>query len=118
MDWALVLQVGLAVVSVGTLTGLGLLRGVVTNLREQLHDERELNASLRLRRTEDEAAIAQLQTDLNALGRVVTAEAHWIAVSEALETHHNAVTGHWEAAAAHWRDELTLLRRIADRGVT
>lgn len=107
MEWSQLLSIALTVSTVGTLAGLGLLRGTVTNLREQLRDERDLSASLRQQRTEDRSKIDQLTTDLNALGRVVTGEAHWIAIGQQLDVHH-------DAAAEHWRIERDLLTDVRD----
>lgn len=90
------LSAALAIVSIATLAGLGLLRGTVTNLREQLRDEREARASDRAQRDDDErenlkfrteaqTRIAQLEADNAALQRVVTGEVHWVALGTRLE---------------------------------
>lgn len=107
MDWQNLISVGATIVALTTLAGLGLLRGTVIGLREQLNDERGLTASLRARRDEDAAKIAQLTTDLAALGRVVTGEAHWIAIGHQLDEHHEHATLHWDA-------ERQLLTEIRD----
>lgn len=107
MPYSDLISVGLAIVSITTLAGLGLLRGTVIGLREQLGDERAAAASLRIQRTEDRAKIDQLTRDLDALGRVVTGEAHWIAIGHQLEEHH-------EHASAHWNVERRLLTEIRD----
>lgn len=101
------ISIGLGIVAIFTLAGLGLLRGTVTGLRESLDDERKTSASLRTQREEDRTKIAQLQTDLAALGRVVTGEAHWIAIGDALAEHNTR-------AAAHWTTEQGLLSEIRD----
>lgn len=95
MDWQNVISVGATIVALTTLAGLGLLRGTVIGLREQLNDERALTKSLRERRDEDTRKIAQLTTDLDALGRVVTGEAHWIAIAHQLDEHHGVAVQHW-----------------------
>lgn len=107
MDWQNVISVGATIVALTTLAGLGLLRGTVIGLREQLRDERDLSKSLRERREEDSAKIGQLSTDLAALGRVVTGEAHWIAIGHTLDEHH-------EHAETHWTLERELLTEIRD----
>jgi hypothetical protein len=108
------LTTALSVLSLATLAGLGLLRGTVVNLREQLKDSREETAALRAtraddqaERAEDHAKIARLSADLEAVGRVARGEAHWVAIGHQLEEHHEKATVHWE------RDE-ELLNRIVD----
>jgi hypothetical protein len=90
------LSTALAIVSIATLAGLGLMRGTVTNLREQLRDERDARAADRAQKADDEAdhlkfkaesetRIAQLESDNAALQRVVTGEVHWVALGQRLE---------------------------------
>lgn len=107
MEWGEVLSIVLTVSTIAGGAAMGLLRGTVTNLREQLRDERDRSNSLIQQRTEDRATIDQLKTDLTALGRVVTAEAHWIAVGQQLDQHH-------DEARAHWHAEKDLLREVRD----
>jgi hypothetical protein len=107
MDVQTAISIVLGVIAVSTAAGLGLLRGTVVGLREQLDDERKLSTSLRAQRTEDRALIVRLQGDLEALGRVVTGEAHWIAIGQELTEHHDAAVSHWEV-------ERGLLREIRD----
>jgi uncharacterized coiled-coil protein SlyX len=64
----------LSIVSIATLAGLGLLRGTVTNLRENLKDARDEITDKERRLTEAEKTIATQKSDLAALGRVVTGE--------------------------------------------
>ena len=101
------ISVGATIVALTTLAGLGLLRGTVIGLREQVRDERDLSASLRTRHAEDAQKIGQLSTDLAALGRVVTGEAHWIAIGQQLDLHH-------ASAAEHWTEQRVLLTEIRD----
>lgn len=110
MEWVQLLSIGLTVSTVATLAGLGLLRGTVTNLREQLRDERDLAGSLRQRLTEADSRLEVLSNDLNALGRVVTGEAHWIAIGQQLDQHHDEARAHWQVEAQLLRDVLDALK--------
>lgn len=110
-DFTRLLTIALAVVSIATLAGLGLLRGVVTGLRESLKDAREEIADKDRRLTAAEAQmtaaqaqVGSLRNDLGALGRVVTGEAHWVAIGDKLDLHHTRAEEHWT------RDEATLVQ--------
>lgn len=102
------ITLGLAIVTLATAAGLGLQRGRITSLREQLTDSRAEVADIDRRLGTEKARGDQLTTDLAALGRVVTGEAHWVAIGEQLDTHHQAATTHWN------RDEQ-ILSEIRDR---
>lgn len=78
----------LAVLAITTAGGLGLMRGTVTNLRENLRDARDEIQDKDRRLTECEKRTTQLSSDLDALSRVVTGEAHWVALEGQLEEHH------------------------------
>jgi chromosome segregation ATPase len=106
-DFTQLLTTALTIVSIATLAGLGLLRGTVSNLREQLRDERENGASLRTKLTDVETDNARLRADLSALQRVVTGEVHWVALGEQTQAHH-------DAAVAHWQQDEQILREIRD----
>lgn len=108
----------LGIVSLATLAGLGLLRGTVTNLREQLKDAREEIADKDRRHheetaentrrvTEAEKTIARQAADIDALNRVVTGEVHWLALGEQLDEHHRQ-------ASEHWAQDEALLTEIRD----
>ncbi len=90
------LSAALAIVAIATLAGLGLLRGTVTNLREQLKDEREARTADRQQKADDdienaryradvEAKLASQDTEITALRRIVTGEIHWVAIEQRLE---------------------------------
>lgn len=79
------LTTALSIISIATLAGLGLLRGTVTNLRENLKDARGDVADKDRRHLEDEAIIARQKADLDALARVVTGEAHWVAIQDKMD---------------------------------
>ena len=112
MDLGNLLSTGLAIVSIATLAGLGLLRGTVTNLREQLRDERDSNSSLRTSRDEDRKLLEQQKKDLDALARVVTGEVHWTALGHKLDEHHDEARAYWTRAEQQTDEILTELRRI------
>lgn len=67
MDLPNLLSTALAVVSIATLAGLGLLRGTVTNLREQLRDAREETSAIRESRAEEQQAASKAQVEANIL---------------------------------------------------
>jgi hypothetical protein len=90
------LSTALAIVAIATLAGLGLLRGTVTNLREQLRDEREARAADRQQKADDdiehaqfkadtEAKIAKLEAELQTWRAAVTGEVHWVAIEQRIE---------------------------------
>lgn len=93
-----ILTGALALVSLAGLTGLGLLRGVVTNLREQLKDARDEVAAARVTREEAKGQIIQLKADIEALGRVVRHEAEWVALGNQLDEHHAEMNERWDSA--------------------
>ena len=123
-DFTAWLTTALGIMSIASLAGVGLLRGAVLQLRERLAEERTSNESLRRQRADDHAEIAQLKADLGALTRVVTGEAHWTAIGEALDEHHDDAKSHWSKEVAvleQIRDDIRedrLMRRQSDRGGT
>lgn len=90
------LSTALAIVAIATLAGLGLLRGTVTNLREQLKDEREARAADRQQKADDDienakyradttAQLARQDAEIAGLQRIVTGEVHWVAIEQRIE---------------------------------
>jgi uncharacterized coiled-coil protein SlyX len=71
VDIGNLLTTALSIVSIAGLAGLGLLRGTVTNLRENLKDAREEIADKDRRLAEYEKTVATQKSDLAALGRIV-----------------------------------------------
>lgn len=107
-DFSRLLTIALGLVSLATLIGLSLLRGIVVGLRERLKDADEELTRKGRRLDEAEARVLILENDLAALGRVVTGEAHWVAIGAKLDEHHGEATTHWA------RDE-EILEEIRDR---
>lgn len=85
VDIGSLLTTALSIISIATLAGLGLLRGTVTNLRESLKDAREDIADKDRRHFDDENTIHRQKSDLEALARVVTGEAHWVALGDKMD---------------------------------
>lgn len=114
-DLGRILNIVLAVVSIGALGGVGYVRGRVGDLREQLKDAREEIGDLDRRLTKVTAERDQTANDLDALGRVVTGEAHWVAIGTQLDTHHTEATTHWTKDERLLGDILAAIRRLAPR---
>lgn len=118
-NFGALLNVALAVLSISTLAGLGLVTGRVRGLTQRAESADAEAVSLRARvtdrdaelaevrtefatykseaekellaaKTAAETTVAQLERDLEAIGRVVTNEAHIVALQHALEDHHAA----------------------------
>lgn len=113
-DLGNLLSTAMGVMALASLAGVGLMRGTVTALRENLDDARKDNADVDRRlaietraREAAQAEVAQLRVELGALGRVVTGEAHWVAIGQTLDHHH-------EEAQAHWVTGENLLTEIRD----
>ena len=120
------LQVALTVLTLASLAGLGLMRGTVTNLRENLNDARAEIADKDRRHAEDsadkderirdaEAEIIRLKAqvnsqahDLEAVGRLVRGESYWDELGEKLDKHHSE-------AVTHWQHDEDLLTQILDK---
>jgi hypothetical protein len=96
----------LAVITLSTAAGVGFQRGKIGQLRGEVNEQTERADRLTVELSESRHETAGLRRDLDALGRVVTGEAHWVAIAGQLETHH-------EAAAAHWTAQQASLDRLA-----
>lgn len=101
------------VFGIASIAGFGLMRGRVSSLREELKDEREGRASDRQTIKDLRADLLVAQNDLAALGRVVTAEAHWVAIGEQLEHHHHDATAYWKRSEKTAADTLAAIRALA-----
>lgn len=107
-DLGRLLSIALAVVSIATLAGMGLLVGRVGALRSNLKDSDDELARTVRRLGDSEARVEVLEHALEELGRMVTGEAHLVALEQKLDDHH-------VAAETHWQADETLLREIRDR---
>lgn len=87
---------------------VGLQRGRIVNLREQVDDERRRVDSLKAERADLQANVQTLSSEMAALRGVVTGEVHWTSISELLEHHHQLAEQHWSRAEA-------TLNRLVDR---
>lgn len=96
----------LSVITLATAAGVGFQRGKIAKLRGDVTEAEERATRLERTLTETRTELALARTDLQALGRVVTGEAHWIAIGDQLETHHTEAMQHWEG-------EQSTLERIA-----
>jgi hypothetical protein len=103
----------LGIVALATAAGLGLMRGTVTNLREQLADTRADNAEMRISRVEDRALIDTQKAELAALAKIVTGEVHWQSISETLDHHHVEAKQHWTRAEGNTSQMLDALHDIS-----
>jgi hypothetical protein len=97
----------LAVIALGAAAGVGFQRGKIGRLETDLERETKRGDRAEKRVGDVEAELHQCQSDLAALGRVVTGEAHWTAISHMLEEHHGDAT-------EYWRRHGELLERIAE----
>lgn len=117
------LQVALTVLTLASLAGLGLMRGTVTNLRENLKDAREEIADKDRRMGEAETEIIQLKAksnsqahDLEAVGRLVRGESYWTELGEKLTVHHSEAQAHWTEDERLLRQVIEALDNFTDRG--
>lgn len=88
MDYGNLIQTAISVLAIAALAGVGFQRGKVNNLRDNLKDAREEIADKGRRLVECETESAKHTADLAALTRVVTGEAHWVALGDQLTDHH------------------------------
>lgn len=96
----------LSVITLATAAGVGFQRGKIAKLRGDVTEATDRADRLEKALIDARADLATTQTDLAALGRVVTGEAHWIAIGEQLDHHH-------KEAMQQWQRERDALERIA-----
>jgi hypothetical protein len=112
VDISEILTAGVAILAVATAVGYGLLRGRVTALRDELKDEREGRAADRRDRDDARRELLVVKNDLSALSRIVTGEAHWVAIGQKLDDHHEEAVAHWRRTEAIDKEQLATLRRL------
>lgn len=125
------LPIALVVLTLATAAGFGLQRGRLSQQEKRIEtlqgqlkesddelarkDRRQAEAerALEKHKTESSAEIQRLKTDLAALARVVTGEAHWTAIGEKLDVHHQEAEAHWAKAEGLAGDILEVLHELA-----
>lgn len=108
-----------AVLTITTVIGLafsGLQVGNAKNLRDANKDLRDARDDLEKERDRLKALSAQQASDLVALGRVITAEAHLTALGDRLDEHHEEAKHYWQADAHISQEILDALRRLSAGG--
>lgn len=105
MDLWEVLSAAAVIVSLASFAGLGLQRGVVTSLREQLGDARDQIKDLKEKNSDNQKVMAEQAHAIATLQRTVTGEVQWTVISGILDDHHRSAT-------EHWSQEIALLTEI------
>lgn len=113
------LTTAIGVVSLASFAGVGFMRGRVLDLRAQLTESRAETDSLRASRAEDRAELERTKgdlkscrSDLDALTRVVTGEAHWVALGQHLDEHHQEARAHWVRSEANTQRMIAALEAL------
>lgn len=91
----------------------GLQKGTVQNLRDANKDLRDRDADREKTNADLTTENARLQSDIAALGRVVTGEAYLTALADKLDEHHNEARAYWIADAAISKETLEVLKRLS-----
>lgn len=97
MDIDQLLSTALAIVSLTTLAGMGLMRGSLTGLRDSNGDLRNRVGDLEKERAEDRAKLSELEGENRLLQVMVTGKVDWGAISDLLEEHHRQALKQWRA---------------------
>ena len=82
-------------ITLATAAGLGWQRGKILRLKTERDEDRVRADRADTRADKLEEELHQCQSDLSALGRVVTGETHWVAIGELLEHHHGEAKENW-----------------------
>jgi hypothetical protein len=109
------------ILALATAAGYGLLRGRVTALRDELHDEREGRASDQRRITQLNADLIEsrsetklLRSEIEAVGRQVRTEGYWQEVGRKLDAHNDAAEAYWARADARGEDVVATQHAVLD----
>lgn len=108
MDWGQVLGAAAVLMTLLSTGYVGMQRGRIVNLREQVDDERRRVDSLKAERADLQASVQTLSSEMAALRGVVTGEVHWTSINDLLEHHHQLAEQHWSRAE-------TTLNRLLDK---
>lgn len=95
----------LAIITLATAAGVGFQRGKIAQLRGELTEADARADRLASELSDTQTKLASTNTQLEALAKVVTGEAHWTAISHTLDEHHLK-------AEQHWTNEQQLLQRV------
>lgn len=114
MDFLGILSAAGIIVGLFAAAGVGLQRGLMTNLRESRDEYEKENTKLKTDRAEDRATIERLTRDLDALRRVVTGEVHLTAILDLLGHHHQSHTEHRQMTEEQWREARPMLDQILE----
>lgn len=102
----------LSVITLATAAGVGFQRGKIAKLNSDLAEADARATRLEKALADTRLELATATTDLAALGRVVTGEAHWVAIGQQLDHHHDEAMTHWTAE----QDTLTRIAETLERG--
>lgn len=118
-DYNSLINTALAIFAIASLAGAGIQRGKIKQLREDVADADRRIDALKEEREEDKAKISTLTaevvtltTDLDALARVVTGEAHLVALQDMLLSHDKLVQEKWKFFTEVLQDISQTLHRI------
>ena len=101
MDWQNVLGAAATMLVLASATGLGLMKGSLSNLRSSNDDLRARVGDLEKDRVEKTAELAAVRSENRTLKAMVTGKVEWTAISDQLEDHHRESLGAWKRIDAN-----------------
>lgn len=113
MDVSELLGTAATIVAVASLAGVGLIRGTVTNLRENLKDMRDENADLRRRLSERESDLLTAKGDLAAVERIKTGKFELDEINTKLDEHHDITIAMITQITKSIEKALSILDRVS-----